>query len=332
MEQTQTHKRRYGVNRWFILAFVLGSIFLAILSSLGMQALVPVRPHLQVAAENLSEKPWFTLPVIGDFYPTNTLVGIILVDLVILLIASAVRSVTRDGGLVPKGIAGAMEALLEVVYNLTESAAGKWASAIFPWFISILLLVIVANLVKLVPIFETFGYLHQAAEGHPIQLLGGNWYVLLPGNTPADEGYQIVPFFRGPSTDLNFTVSLAIISVLMTQIIGFRAQGARYLYKFFNVINIFKKPFFGFMDFLVGLLELISELAKILSFSFRLFGVMFSGVVLTALVSTMVPVFVPSLILMFEVFMAAIQAFVFGMLTMVFMAQATQGHAAEEHE
>ena len=58
---------------------------------------------------------------------------------------------------------------------------------------------------------------------------------------------------------------------------------------------------------------------------------MFSGVVLVALVGTLVPVFMPSLIYAFEVFMGLIQAFVFGMLTMVFMAQATQGHGAEDH-
>jgi F-type H+-transporting ATPase subunit a len=84
------------------------------------------------------------------------------------------------------------------------------------------------------------------------------------------------------------------------------------------------------MDFLVGILETISEFAKILSFTFRLFGNMFAGMVLMALVGVMVPVFVPSMIMMFELFIGLIQAFVFGMLTMVFMAQATQGHASEE--
>ena len=86
------------------------------------------------------------------------------------------------------------------------------------------------------------------------------------------------------------------------------------------------------MDFLVGLLELISELAKVVSFSFRLFGNMFAGVVLVAIVASLLGKIsiLPSMIMMFELFMGIIQAFVFGMLTMVFMAQATQGHAHEE--
>ncbi len=98
---------------------------------------------------------------------------------------------------------------------------------------------------------------------------------------------MVTPFLRGPSTDLNFTVALALISVIMTQIIGVQAQGGRYFSKFFNTLTLFKKPFFGAMDFIVGLLETISEFAKILSFSFRLFGVMFSGVVLVAIAGTL---------------------------------------------
>jgi F-type H+-transporting ATPase subunit a len=88
------------------------------------------------------------------------------------------------------------------------------------------------------------------------------------------------------------------------------------------------------MDFLVGLLELISELSKILSFAFRLFGNMFAGVVLGAIVASLLGAFsiLPAMITMFELFVGVIQAFVFGMLTMVFMAQATQGHGGEEHE
>ena len=94
--------------------------------------------------------------------------------------------------------------------------------------------------------------------------------------------------------------------------------------------NLFTKPFFGAMDFLVSLLELISEFAKLLSFSFRLFGNLFAGMVLTFLIISLVPWFVPAMIMMFEFFIGLIQAFVFGMLTMVFMSQAVAGHGGEE--
>ncbi len=84
---------------------------------------------------------------------------------------------------------------------------------------------------------------------------------------------------------------------------------------------------------MVGLLELISEISKILSFAFRLFGNMFAGIVLVAIVAGLLGriSILPAMIMMFELFVGVIQAFVFGMLTMVFMAQATQGHGGEEH-
>lgn len=314
---------RWGINRWIILGLI-------ILSIIGANIFSPVRPHIQVAPERLSETPLFSLPVIGDFYLTNSLLGTLLVDAIILLIALMIKRSTRKEDLVPHGIAGAFESLLEVIYNLTESSAGKWAKKIFPWFATFLILVVIANMVKLIPGFETIGLLEPSQSGHEVQLISGNWFTILAGEETAG-GYVLIPFLRGPSTDLNFTIALALISVLMTQVVGFRAQGIRYITKFLNFLTIFQKPFFGFMDFIVGLLELISEFAKVLSFSFRLFGVMFSGVVLVALVGSLLPVFVPSLILAFEVFMGLIQAFVFGMLTMVFMAQATSGHGGDGH-
>jgi F-type H+-transporting ATPase subunit a len=229
---------------------------------------------------------------------------------------------------VPRGIGNLVEAILEILYNLTEGSAGaKWAKAIFPWFATILIYVLFANLLKLIPGFESIGVLHHVAEGHPAP--NG---ILMPGEV--ENGYILAPFFRGISVDLNFTAALAIIAVIAIQYIGFRAQGFGYLSKFFSTRRMFKVPFFGAMDFLVGLLELISELSKILSFAFRLFGNMFAGIVLVAIVAGLLGKIsiLPAMVMMFELFVGVIQAFVFGMLTMVFMAQATQGHGEEHAE
>ncbi len=318
----KTRKWRWGVNRWIILGLI-------ILSVVGVNLIGPVQPHIQVAPETLSAEPLFTLPVIGDFYLTNTIVAMLIMDVVIILVALAVRNGSRKNGMVPKGIAGGFEMLVEMLYNLTESTAGKYAKKVFPWFATIMIVVLFANLVKLVPGFETIGLLHHSEHGYEVQALGGNWFTVI--NQKAEEGgYVVTPFARALSTDLNFTAALALISVLMTQVVGVQAQGFHYFGKFLNFGTMFKKPFFGFMDFLVGILETISEFSKILSFAFRLFGNMFAGMVLLALIGVMVPIFVPSMIMMFELFIGAIQAFVFGMLTMVFMAQATQGHGGEE--
>jgi F-type H+-transporting ATPase subunit a len=266
----------------------------------------------------------------------NTIPTLIITIILLGVIAfftnrSLVQSAQTD--LVPRGIGNAVEAVLEMIYNLTEGSAGsKWARAIFPWFATILIYVLFANLLKLIPGFESIGVLHEShgEGGHHIEPLFGHWYLFT-----AEEGeYILAPFLRGISVDLNFTFALALISVVMIQVIGFRAQGWGYISKFFNTRRMFKVPFFGAMDFLVGLLELISEISKILSFAFRLFGNMFAGIVLVAIVAGLLGRFsiLPAMVMMFELFVGVIQAFVFGMLTMVFMAQATQGHGEEHAE
>jgi F-type H+-transporting ATPase subunit a len=318
-------KWRWGVNRWWVLLFIILNIVTVIVFK-------PVSPHIQVAAEKLTAEPLFSAPYIGDFYLTNTMVASFITMIILFVLAFAVKRILSKSSLEPRGIAGAIEMLVEYLYNMTENSAGKWAAVIFPWFGTIVLVVLVSNWIGLVPGVDSIGWLEHSEAGYPIISVIPNFLsAIINGKVAAGgTGYIVTPFVRPVSTDLNFTLALALISVTMTQVIGFRAQGIRYLTKFFNVLNIFKKPFFGFMDFLVGFLELISEFAKILSFSFRLFGVMFAGAVLLFIIGTMVPIFVPSWLMMFEFIMGLIQAVVFGLLTMVFMAMATQGHG--EHE
>jgi len=323
--QKRTPWRRWIVLVLMIAGFILGGIF------------VPIQPEIAVAAEKLIEEPIVENFIgLGPLYLVNTLPTLVVTLVLLLLIAFfANRSLrqSQNTDLVPRGIGNVVEAILEMLYNLTEGSAGKYAKMIFPWFATIMIYVLFANLLKLIPGFESIGVLHHAhGEGHEIEALGGAWSLLSP--TKVEEGgYILAPFFRGISVDLNFTASLAIISVVMIQVIGFRAQGIGYLSKFFNTRRMFKVPFFGAMDFLVGLLELISEISKILSFAFRLFGNMFAGSVLVAIVAGLLGKIsiLPAMVMMFELFVGVIQAFVFGMLTMVFMAQATQGHGDEEH-
>jgi F-type H+-transporting ATPase subunit a len=275
---------------------------------------------------------------LGPIYLTNTLTTLVVTLILIIVLAYFTNRSLRHSqrtDLVPRGVGNAMEAILEMIYNLTEGSAGqKWVRAIFPWFATILIYVLFANLLRLLPGFETIGVLHHAedygAQGFHAEPIAGhwNWYT-------AEEGeWVLAGFFRGLSVDMNFTLALALISVVMTQVIGMRAQGAAYWSKFFNTRRMFKVPFFGAMDFLVGLLEIISELSKILSFTFRLFGNMFAGTVLVAIAVSLIGfiTIIPSMLMLFELFVGLIQAFVFGMLTMVFMAQATQGHGEEHAE
>lgn len=325
MEQTKTRKWRYGFKRWIVLVLVILGVWLSNLYP-------AIQPHIQVAPEKLTEHPLFTLPVIGDFYPTNTQMAMLLMDVILIGIAFAVRSALKKGALVTHGITAFVEFLVEFIYNMTESTAGKFTKRIFPFFATIMFMVLVSNWMELIPGVDSIGLVHESEHGYPLMTILPGVSAIVKG--AADEhaaGYHIIPYVRVLSTDLNFTAALALISVLMTQVIGVQAQGARYFTKFLNFTTFFKKPFFGAIDFAVGLLELISEFSKILSFAFRLFGNIFAGSVLLFLIGSMIPVFLPSAIMLFEFFIGLIQAFVFGMLTMVFMSQATQGHGGE-HE
>jgi F-type H+-transporting ATPase subunit a len=322
--QKRTPWRRWIVLVLLIAGFILGGIF------------VPISPEIVVAAEKITYEPLVeNFLGLGPLYFVNTLPTLAVTLVLLIVIAFFTNRSLRKSqqtDLVPRGIGNLVESILEMLYNLTEGPAGKYAKMIFPWFATIMIYVLFANLLKLIPGFESIGVLHhvEPGEGHAKALLFGNWYTLLP-----DKGeYVVAPFFRGISVDLNFTAALALIAVVMIQVVGVRAQGLGYFSKFFNTRRMFKTPFFGAMDFLVGLLELISEFAKILSFAFRLFGVMFAGVVLVAIAASLLGriSILPAMVLMFELFMGVIQAFVFGMLTMVFMAQATQGHGEEHAE
>jgi F-type H+-transporting ATPase subunit a len=332
LEQVQRRPWR----RWVVLVLIILGIFLG-------GRFIPIQPEITVAPEKLVEEPiWDNfLGFAGPFYLFNTIptmIGTLIILGVIIYFTNRSLKRSAQTDLVPRGIGNFVEAILEILYNLTESSAGaKYARMIFPWFATIMIYVLFANLLKLIPGFETIGVLHHAhGEGHEIAPLFGNFSVLTP--TIVEDGYILAPFVRGISVDLNFTFSLALIAVVMIQVIGFRAQGVAYFSKFWNTRRMFKVPFFGAMDFLVGLIELISEVSKILSFAFRLFGNMFAGVVLLAVVATMLggvlgrfPI-IPAMLYLFELFVGVIQAFVFGMLTMVFMAQATQGHGEEHAE
>ena len=318
-----TRKWRWGVNRWIVLLFIL-------LGIPASRAYPPILPHIQVAPEHITG-PLFTLPGIGEFYLSNTLLASLLVMVILIVMAFFVNRAATSGDLVPRGLPGAIEALVEALYNLTESTAGKWAKTIFPFFATIVFVVLLSNWLELIPGVDSIGLLEPSEHGYAVkELLPGLATIIQSADGKGHGGYMLVPFFRVASTDLNFTAALAIISVVMTQVIGVRAQGARYFFKFFNVTTLFSRPGFGAMDFAISILELISELAKLLSFSFRLFGNIFAGSVLLFLVGSMIPIFAQSMVLMFEFFIGLIQALVFGMLTMVFMSMATKGHG--EHE
>jgi F-type H+-transporting ATPase subunit a len=135
-----------------------------------------------------------------------------------------------------------------------------------------------------------------------------------------DEGYILVPFLRAATTDLNLPLGLAIISMTYVQIVGIRALGLGYFRKFF--VN----PIRDLLGSFVGLLELVSEFAKIISLTFRLFGNIFAGQVLLFVIPFLLPFLIPLPFYGLEMFVGFMQAFVFAILTLVFSSQAVLSH------
>jgi F-type H+-transporting ATPase subunit a len=337
-------------------------VLLIIGNVLAARAYAPVLPHVAVPAENLAGP--FQLPIVGELYLTNTMTALLIADFLLLLMAFSVRRAVSKGEMVLSGFAGVIEVFIDGLYGLVESTAGKYARRIFPWMATIVLMVLIINWTELIPGVDSIGILHEPHHGAPayeteeLFAIGGLNVITITkeiesegtdvsaseGGHGEDEhavqGVGFTPAVRVTSTDLNFTIALALISVGMTQVIGLQALGPGYFSKFFAFGNFGRMwvreklgPFDVIMpmiDIFVGLLETVAEFAKIISFSFRLFGNIFAGSVLLFLLGTLVPVFVQSGVLMLELLVGVIQALVFGMLTMVFMTMATISHGHDE--
>lgn len=235
---------------------------------------------------------------IGSVAITNSF--IVSLAAAIVLISIGYYS-TRRMRMVPSGAQNLIEVVVEFLYNMIAGVTGndKQSRSFFPVIATIFLFVLVSN-----------------------------WLGLIPGvgsiivNEIGPEGAIQVPLFRAGSADLNFTLALAIISVFAAQYFGIAELGAvKYSKKFLN----FKDP----VKFFVGILELIGETAKLMSFSFRLFGNVFAGEVLLLVITFLVPYFVPLPFYLLEVLVGVIQALIFAMLTLVFLKMATVSH--EEH-
>lgn len=145
----------------------------------------------------------------------------------------------------------------------------------------------------------------------------------------------VVPYLRPVATDLNATLAIAIVAIVFVQIWGSQELGFRgYFSKFFNFRRLRKGEWVnGGIDVFVGFLEIVSEMARMISFTFRLFGNVFAGEVLLVIMSFLMPFLIILPFYGLELFVGFIQAFVFAMLTLVFGAVAVVGHGDhDEHD
>lgn len=140
---------------------------------------------------------------------------------------------------------------------------------------------------------------------------------------PGQKLALVIPLFRSAFSDINNTLALGFCSFLIVEFFGFRTLGFGYLRKFFN----FSSPIMAF----VGILELLSEFIRIISFAFRLFGNIFAGEVLVVMLTFLMPFLLVDIIYGLELFVGFIQAAVFSLLTLVFLVMAVEHHG-DEHE
>lgn len=251
---------------------------------------------------SLAAEPLFHL---GTLPVTNAVIVGTVVFVLLLAAALLVRRRVTVG--VPRNVINAVEAVVEMLLATIEGITHnrQKAKEFFPIVATLFFFILFSNWTGLLPGLGSFGIYKEV---HGV--------------------IELVPFLRAPSADLNFTLAMALISVIATQWYGMKALGfLGHWGKFF--VPPWKSPYL--IGTFVGVLEFISEFAKVISFTFRLFGNVFAGEILLMVVGSLAPAGGTLPFLVLELFVGLVQAFVFSLLTAVFLTIATMEHGDEGH-
>ena len=289
-------------------------------------------PTLQVAPE--------TVFTVGGFAVTNTLLATWVTMAVLLLLF---RAATSNMQLVPSGIQNVIESLVEALYGFAQSVAGpRFGKVFFPLVGTIFFFVLCNSWLSLLPGFGTIGIAKTGEHEGVLMTQVGPVAVIPPGGAAVKEGGhapegmlvgELTPFLRGANTDLKTTLSIALFAMFFIEFWGIKYQGlAGHGSKFLNFSGFKQGPFMGVIYFVIGIMETISEFARVISFTFRLFGNMFAGEVLLAVIVFLLPWVAADVFYALETFVGLVQALVFAGLTLVFAATATAGHGGGHDE
>lgn len=296
--------------------------------------------HISISAETIAK--FGSLNYSNSLF-TSTIVTLLMVTF-FLLVNRSLGNKKKPGGL--QNLA---EFIIEGLYNMVQGVTGDHNKTRFfmPFFMSFFFFVLFNNWFGLLPGVGTVGFketktgtehavlldskvkvpVSQVQASEPVdpvevtvdEVAGAGEKV--SAEIPAEKNEVFVPYLRAGTADLNTTLALGLFSQVMAQVIGVKYLGFSYFKKFFN----FRNPIMMF----VGVLELVSEFSKVLSYAFRLFGNIFAGEVLLIVMSALIPVVVPMPFYGLEIFVGFIQALVFSLLSLVFFNIATLGH--DEH-
>lgn len=246
--------------------------------------------HVVLAAEKIFQ--------IGFLPITNTLLVAWLTTTFLVVVAVLG---TRNVTLIPTSkLQGFLELIIESGYNFIEEMTKDKVKTFFPVITTFFLFILAANWFGLFPGVGTIGFFEE--HNH-------------------EEIF--IPLFRSVNSDLNVTLTLAIISIVIIHIFSVKYLGiGNYLKHWFSL-----NPVFLF----IGLIEIVSEFTKIVSLSFRLFGNIFAGEVMLATIAGIFAFIAPLPFYFLEIIVGLVQAAVFTMLSLVFMVLLTEKHAQENH-
>ena len=297
-----------GLLALFVCGFVVGAIGSSLFGSgeEGEAFLPKPEVHLPpqaLLAEDAEEAAHGGLP--GRFILTNTLLSSWITTIVLVLLF-VIGTRGMDAGKAPRGLQNILEAVITAMFDFVESVAGSEnARRFFPMFATMFLFVALNAWMGLLPIYPSLGVV--------------------------EDGHITRHLLRPAGTDLNMPLALAIVSFVFVEYWGIRTLGFKYFGKFFRFGALLRgKVFQGFIDIFVGLLELLSEVVRIVSFTFRLFGNMTAGEILLLITAFLIP-FVFSLPFYgLELLVGFIQALIFAGLTLVFVTIAVMPHEADE--
>ncbi len=256
--------------------------------------------------------------IIGNIGPlpiSNSLVNAVVVSLALIITAAILK---RKYQPVPKGAQALLEIALETILDYMDRVTHDRKKSM-----------------QFLPIVGTLF----------LFILISNWIGVLPGvgslvvNVAHEGGTEAIPFFRPANSDLNLTIAMALVAVISSHILGIIAIGFwKYTDRFIKLGSLWRSLRKGgvsimvaVIEFFVGLIEIVSEVAKVVSLSLRLFGNIFAGEVLMTVIAGLIAYVVPLPFMLLEFLVGFIQATVFSMLTLVYLTVATtENHEEEE--
>ncbi|MBI95857.1 hypothetical protein CL656_01780 [bacterium] len=255
--------------------------------------------NILLAIPPLSVKPDVIFTLFG-IPITNSILGMMLVNLFILLLIFAIR---KNMSIVPSKIQTLFELpfvwFKETVYNSIKDE--KKAKKFFPMFFSLFVLFLVANQLSVVPMIM---------------------------DITANQGGNIVNLFKVPTSDFSLPIALALFIIILFNIMALAISPLKHIGSFIKIVPVFKARSFAelanaLLELFLGLLDIISEIAKVVSLSARLFGNVFAGelmIIIITYIASFTNFIIPIPFIVLSIFSGLVQALVFPLLTVQYMA------------